>query len=58
MEIKWGQVLSAAAIGFLVGLAYCYWKAIKAVYEKKDVISSGANFIDAGQDFYANLRKL
>lgn len=58
MEIKWGQVIGAATIGFLLGLAYCYWKAIMTVYQNKDVIMSGVDAVTAAQQFYGNLRKL
>lgn len=58
MDIKWGQIAGAAIIGFLVGMAYCYWKAITAVYQNKDLISSGVNAVTAGQDLYDQLRKI
>ena len=58
MEFKWGQIAGAALIGFLLGLGYCYWKAITTAYENRDVISSGANLLTGAQAFYNNLRKL
>lgn len=58
MDIKWGQIAGAALIGFLIGLGYCYWKAITAVYKNKDLISSGADLVSGGQTFYNNLKKL
>jgi hypothetical protein len=58
MEIKWGQIGGAAILGFLLGLAWCYWKAIKTVYENKDVITSGVDVVTSAQAFYGNLRKL
>lgn len=56
--MKWGQITGAALIGFLLGLAYCYWKAISAVYKNRDLISAGSDAISAGQNLYSELRKL
>ena len=58
MDVKWGQIAGAAIIGFLIGLGYCYWKAITTAYANKDVITSGAEFLTGGQAFYNSLRKL
>jgi hypothetical protein len=54
--MRWGGVIAAFVIGVLVGLIVCYWNQIKAVYENRNLISSGANLIDAGQDFFSQVR--
>ncbi len=45
-------------VGLLLGLLICYYKQIKAVYDHRDVISSGSNLISSAQDFYGDLQKL
>ena len=52
------KYIGSALLGFLLGLAYCYWKAIVAVYQKKDVISTGLDALSGGQAFYNELKKL
>lgn len=52
------KYVGAAVVGFLLGLMYCYWKAIAAAYEKKDLIESGANVYTSVGDFYGQLKKL
>lgn len=42
-------------IGFLLGLAYCYWTQIKKAYDNRDKISAGLTFVSAGVDFYEKL---
>lgn len=50
-------MILGAVIGFLIGLAFCYWKQLQSAYENRDIISSGANLVGAGQQFYDDLRK-
>lgn len=40
-----------ALLGLAIGLVYCYWKAIRAAYDNRGLISSGSNLVDAGKDF-------
>jgi hypothetical protein len=49
------NLIFAGLIGLLVGLAYCYWKQLNAVYAQRDVIASGATLVGAAQDFYKKL---
>lgn len=48
-------ILGGILIGFLVGLAYCYYKQALVLYQNRDLISSGGNLITAAQDFYGAL---
>jgi len=52
------KYVGAALIGFLLGMLYCYWKAITAVYQKKDLVESGANVYTSVADFYGQLKKI
>jgi hypothetical protein len=53
-----GKLFGGALLGFLLGLAYCYWKQIRAVYENRDLIGSGVDAFNAGDKFIGELRKL
>ena len=53
-----GKIFGGAVLGFLLGLAWCYWKAIKSVYDNKDLIGSGVDVFNAGDKFVGELRKL
>ena len=55
--MRWGQFLGGAVIGLLLGLAYCYWKAINAAYQNRDVIGKGVALAGAAQDFYGALQQ-
>lgn len=49
-----GLIISGI-IGFLLGLAWCYWKQIRAVYDNRDRIESGIKLANAASDFYEKL---
>jgi hypothetical protein len=55
-EIKWSSVLGGAIIGVLVGLLICYYKQLQSAYANRDVLSSGANLVSAGEQFYTTVR--
>jgi len=44
-------------VGLLLGLIWCYWKQIRAVYDNKDLISSSSDLLTAGENFYGQLQK-
>jgi len=50
--------LVGALVGFLLGLAWCYYKQLQAAYENRNLIASGANAASAVSDFVGQVRKL
>ncbi len=44
-------------VGLLLGLIWCYWKQIRAVYDNKNLISTGSDLADAATNFYGELQK-
>ena len=52
------NVILAGIIGFLIGLAVCYWKQIQTVYQNRDLIESGANVATDVQNFVGQLQKI
>jgi hypothetical protein len=52
------SIVVAAIIGLLLGLLWCYYKQLQAAYDNRNLISSGGNFIAAGQDLLGQIRKL
>jgi hypothetical protein len=45
-------------VGLLLGLLVCYYKQLHAVYEQRNLISSGSDVITSAQNFYGELKKL
>jgi hypothetical protein len=52
------NLILGGVIGLLLGLAWCYWRQINAVYQNKDLLISGSNLATDAQTFIGNLRKL
>lgn len=52
------SLILGGIVGLLLGLLVCYWKQLHALYEKRDIISSGSDLVDAAQNFYGELHKL
>ncbi len=52
------SVIVAGVIGLLLGLLWCYYKQLQAAYENRNLIASGGNFVAAGQDLFAQIKKL
>lgn len=50
-------MIAAGLIGFLLGIIFCYYKQIKMVYQQKDLIGAGSDFITSGQNLYDHLRQ-
>lgn len=51
------NLILGGIIGLLLGLAWCYWNQIKAVYQNRSLISSGSNLVSDAQTFYGSLTK-
>ena len=52
------NIILGGIIGLLIGLAWCYWKQIRAAYDNRDLISSGSDLYSSAQAFYGQLKKL
>ncbi len=52
------SALLGGLVGFLLGLLFCYWKQIQAVYQHKDLIGAGSDLISAGQNFWDQVQKV
>jgi hypothetical protein len=52
------SLILGGIVGLLLGLLVCYWKQLHELYAKRDLISSGSNFVDSAQEFYGELKKL
>jgi len=48
-------MIAGAIIGFLLGLIWCYYQQLKALAKKRDLLSAGSDFVDAGQNLYDQL---
>jgi hypothetical protein len=49
------NAIGAVIIGFLLGLIWCYYQQLKTLSKKRDVISAGSDFYDAGENLYNQL---
>lgn len=52
------NLILGGIIGLLIGLAWCYWKQIQAVYQNRDLISSGNTLYSDAQNFWSQVTKL
>jgi hypothetical protein len=51
-------VILSGLVGLVIGLLWCYWKQIRALYDNRDVIQTGGALVGSAQDFAASLKKL
>jgi predicted negative regulator of RcsB-dependent stress response len=51
------NLILGGILGLLMGLAWCYWKQIQAVYQNRDLISSGSDLYTSAQNFWGELKK-
>lgn len=42
-------LIGAALIGFLIGLIFCYWKQLSAIYQNRDTIGQVEKVAEGGQ---------
>ncbi len=51
------SLIYGTIVGLLLGLAWCYWKQIRAVQENKDLLTSGSDLFNSAQTFVGQVRQ-